>query len=221
MRPDIISFDCYGTLVDWKTGIIHTLTEFLKDYPVEITGPELFELFIRFDAQTESGDYISYREILKQIMEMIGERLGLYISENELYILSESLPGWHLFEDTSKVLNLLRSRYKLAVISNVDNDLFRRTNEKLGVRFDYIITAENTRSYKPSLNNFRKAFELFGVSPEKHLHLAQSIYHDVLPAIELGLNCAWINRYDEDPGKCPVHENVSIFNSLEEIAAGL
>ena len=84
MRPDIISFDCYGTLVDWKTGIIHTLTEFLKDYPVEITGPELFELFIRFDAQTESGDYISYREILKQIMEMIGERLGLYISENEL-----------------------------------------------------------------------------------------------------------------------------------------
>lgn len=196
-KPEIISFDCYGTLVDWKKGVLNTLVPFFDEFLVDISEEDIFNLFIKFDREIEMASYIPYPKVLSMIIISFREKLKLNIPDSELNILSDSLPEWPLFDDTKAALAELKKHFKLAVISNTDNDLFQQTNAKLGVEFDFIITAEDFKSYKPSLSNFRKATEIFGVAKDKHWHVAQSICHDIIPATESGISTYWINRYME------------------------
>jgi 2-haloacid dehalogenase len=124
----------------------------------------------------------------------LGERLGFAVSPAEVEALVGSVGDWPAFEDSADALNALKRRFKLAIISNIDDDLFAASQRRLGVDFDWIVTAQQVRSYKPSLNNFRVALERIGAPTERVLHVAQSLFHDHVPAKQLGLDTVWVNR---------------------------
>lgn len=191
---ECLSFDCYGTLIDWESGILAALRPVLAAHGRNLTDEGLLELYAVLEAEEEAGPYRPYREVLQYVTSKLGARLVFTPTLDELDALPRSLPKWPPFSDTVAALRRLHSRYKLAVISNTDDDLFAHTAMRLGMPFEYVITAEQCRSYKPSANNFKTALARIGVPPQKLLHVAQSIYHDVIPAKELGVSCVWINR---------------------------
>jgi 2-haloacid dehalogenase len=195
-----ITFDCYGTLIDWEAGILPALRGVLAAHGQSLADSAILELYGEFEAQAESGPYQSYRNVLESAIRQLGERCGFRPSNAELRSLHESIPSWPPFPDTVAALQKLQQRHQLAVISNVDDDLFAETRKHLGVEFAAVITAQQARSYKPSLNNFRLALQTLGVAPSRLLHAGQSMYHDVIPARSLGISTVWVNRRSARPG---------------------
>jgi 2-haloacid dehalogenase len=195
-----ISFDCYGTLIDWEAGILPALRGVLAAHGQSLPDAALLELYGEFEAQAEAGPYQSYRNVLESVVRQFGERCGFHPSSPELRSLHESVPAWPPFPDTVAALQRLEQRYQLAVISNIDDDLFAATRKHLGVEFAAMITAQQAHSYKPSLNNFRLTLQKLGVEPSLLLHAGQSIYHDVIPAQSLGISTVWVNRRSARPG---------------------
>ncbi len=207
---EILSFDCYGTLIDWKRSILDIIHPVISDYSLDIPREDLFRLFLEIDREYTIKDYTSYKEILYGIMDLIATKLNLLLHPNDRTCLVERFGQWEPFDDTVDTLEELHKDYKLAIISNVDDDLFAITNSKLQVEFDFIVTAEQVKSYKPSHNNFRKALSRFGTDSSKVLHLAQSIYHDIIPTNQLGWYNVWVNRYIE-----PERTNPDEYPNLE------
>ena len=199
-RFTTISFDCYGTLIEWEAGILPAVGALLVRHECAQTEARILELYGEFEAEAESGAYQSYRKVLESVVEQFGKRLGFRPSASELRSLHESVPSWPPFPDTASALRFLKKRYKLAIISNIDDDLFALTGKHLGVEFDAVVTAQQAQSYKPSANNFRLALDRLGVKPDRLLHVGQSIYHDVLPAQSLGIATVWVNRRSARPG---------------------
>jgi 2-haloacid dehalogenase len=193
----LISFDCYGTLVDWKRSLQDILNPFITRHKLDITADKLYELFLIADQKNITCEYKPYSEVLVSIMDEIGKELKIDLKHAERTCLVDRFGDWTAFTDSSDALQELKKSYKLAVISNVDDELFNVTKRCLGVRFDYIITAKQVGSYKPSKNNFIRALEIFGLPKEQVLHVSQSIYHDIIPTNELGWSNVWINRYNE------------------------
>ncbi len=190
-----LSFDCYGTLIDWDQGILSTLRPILAAHGRNLSDAGILELFAAIERVEEAGEYRTYRQILETVITKIAARLVFRISGEEVRSLPDALGDWAPFPDTVAALRQLKKRFRLAVISNTDDDLFARTAVHLEAPFDAVITAQQARSYKPSLNNFRLALERLGAGPEQVLHVAQSLYHDVAPANELGIACVWVNRH--------------------------
>jgi len=201
-----ISFDCYGTLIDWEAGILPVLRTLLANHGQSLPDAALLELYGEFEAEAESGLYRSYREVLQSVVRSFADRLRFQASPTEVRSLHESVPGWLPFPDTAPALRALQKRHKLVVISNIDDDLFAGTRDHLDVDFDAVITAEQARSYKPSLNNFRMALRTLALSPDRLLHAGQSIYHDIVPARSLGISTVWVNRRSARPGIGAVRE---------------
>ena len=143
-----------------------------------------------------SRPFLNYRRVLREVMAGIGTQLGFKCSESELDCLAETLPGWPVFPEAAGALEALKSRYRLAVISNVDDDLFAGTAKAVGVDFDAVVTAEQAGSYKPDLRNFNLASERMAVERQRWLHVAESLYHDIGPANRLGIKSVWVNRGD-------------------------
>ena len=199
-RFQVLTFDCYGTLIDWETGIFGALRPILTAHRRTVTGAELLELYSELESQAEQGEFRPYREVLQSVVRGFGERLGFVPSESEVRSLPESLANWLPFPDTVAALRKLKSRYQLAITSNVDDDLFAVTARRLEVQFDHVITAQQARAYKPSLRVFKLAQERIGVQPTQWLHVAQSVYHDVVPAKSLGVATVWVNRPSPRPG---------------------
>src|SRR5271169_1898212 len=199
-RFTTISFDCYGTLIDWESGILPVLRTALGNHGHSLPDAGILELYGEFEAEAETGPYQSYREVLRSVVRSFADRLNFQASSGEIRSLDESVPKWPPFADTVASLRELQKRYKLAVISNIDDDLFAETRKHLGVDFDSVVTAEQARSYKPSLNNFRMALARLAISPDRLLHTGQSIYHDVVPARSLGISTVWVNRKSARPG---------------------
>ena len=191
---DWLTFDCYGTLIDWESGILEALQSILVDHGLTIENEEVLALFGKVEAAAEARGYRPYRMILSEVVDGFGEAHGFTPSEPERESLAESIRDWPPFADTTAVLASLKNRYRLAVISNIDDDLFAYSARKLGVDFDAVVTAQQVGAYKPSLENFAVAFDRLGQGPEGILHVAQSRYHDIGPARELGLPCVWVNR---------------------------
>jgi 2-haloacid dehalogenase len=194
-----LTFDCYGTLIDWDRGILSALRPILAAHGRNLSDAGILELFAAIERVEEAGEYRTYRQTLESVMMKMAARLAFPISGEEVRSLPDSLGDWTPFPDTVAALRRLKARYRLAVISNTDDDLFARTATQLEVPFDAVITAQQARSYKPSLNNFRMALERMGVQREMVLHVAQSLYHDIAPANELGIACVWVNR-NQRPG---------------------
>ncbi len=197
---EYLTFDCYGTLINWEAGILGALRPILSVHGVKISDQEALQLYGECEEEAEAGEYKTYREILEGVVRAFGQRLGFSPSAAEIRSLPESLAHWAPFPDTVAALRQLHTRYKLAIISNVDDDLFTATSKLLQVPFDAVITAQQARSYKPSLNNFRLALQRIGRPKEKILHVAQSLYHDAAPTRELGWKNVWVNRRKNQAG---------------------
>jgi 2-haloacid dehalogenase len=201
---EVISFDCYGTLIDWESGIISGLRTVLAAHGVDATDEEILDLHAQTEhelqAATQPAVYVKYRDVLGEEVREAGRRWGFEPAPSEVGALADSLRHWEPFPDTVEALRALKERYKLAIISNVDDGLFALTACHLEVEFDWIITAEQAGSYKPSLNTFRVALERMGLPRERLLHAAESLFHDVAPAKKLGLSTVWIHRRAEKGG---------------------
>jgi 2-haloacid dehalogenase len=199
-RFTTISFDCYGTLIDWEAGILPVLRSVLVNHGQSLADAAILELYGEFEAEAESGPYQSYREVLQFVVRSFAKRLQFEATSAEIHSLHESVHAWPAFPDTVAALRELHKRLKLVVISNIDDDLFAETRKHLGVEFDGVITAQQARSYKPSVNNFQIALRRLALSPDRLLHAGQSVYHDVVPARSLGISTAWVNRKSARPG---------------------
>jgi 2-haloacid dehalogenase len=208
-RFTTISFDCYGTLIDWESGILPVLASMLKNHGQNLPDAAILELYGEFEADAESGPYQNYRDVLQSVVRAFADRLHFQATSDEIRSLDQSVPSWRPFPDTVAALRLLQSRYRLAVISNIDDDLFRETQKHLDVDFGGVITAEQAKSYKPSLNNFQMALQRLAISPDRLLHAGQSIYHDVVPARLLGISTVWVNRKSARPGIGAVRASAS------------
>ena len=193
-RFSLLSFDCYGTMIDWEAGIFSALRPLLAAHNKRVNDVTLLKMYSELELEAEQKAYIRYREVLKSVVRGFGERLGFGPSEAEVSSLPESLASWQAFPDTVAALRELKTRYQLAVISNIDDDLFACTAPQLGVKFDHVITAQQALCYKPCKRIFQIARGRFGVAPEKWLHVGQSIYHDVIPAQAMGIAAVWVNR---------------------------
>jgi 2-haloacid dehalogenase len=193
-RFSVLSFDCYGTMIDWEAGIFSALRPILAAHNKRINDVTLLKMYSELELEAERGKYISYREVLQSVVRGFGEKLGFDPSEAEICSLPESLATWQPFPDTVAALRELKTRYQLAVISNIDDDLFADTVPKLGVKFNQVITAQQALCYKPCKKIFQIARDKLGVAPGKWLHVGQSIYHDVIPAQAMGIAAVWVNR---------------------------
>ena len=195
-----ISFDCYGTLVDWESGIATAVAAVLSSHGIRKSRAEILALFAEVEPRVQHASYLEYRRVLRRVMALIGGELGFQPSESDLTCLADSLPHWPVFPDTVGSLRALQSRFKLAVISNVDDDLFAGTATTLDVDFDAVVSAQQVRSYKPSLGHFHTAAARMAVATNAWLHVAESLYHDIAPANQLGIASVWVNRPNRGGG---------------------
>jgi 2-haloacid dehalogenase len=193
-RFDVLTFDCYGTLINWEEGILNALRPILANHGKAADEATLLQLFGDFEAAAEQRDYRRYREVLQMVVRSFGEHFEFAPSDEEIRSLPESLRNWKPWPDTIEALRQLHKRFRLWIISNVDDDLFAATQPQLGVNFDGIVTAQQAAAYKPSMKIFKLALSRIGVPPARILHVGQSVYHDVIPAQALGLSAIWVNR---------------------------
>ena len=201
-KYEVITFDCYGTLIDWESGIRAAFES------AGVEGEEALREYARVEPQVESGPYRSYRQVLAET----ASRIAAYVDGS---FLAKSLPSWKPFPDTNPALKRLRAAgIRLGILSNVDDDLLAGTREHFTVDFDLIITAQQVRSYKPGHAHFLEARKRIGDA--RWLHAAQSNFHDIVPANALGIPTAWINRHGQSalPGGTPTHH----FSNLTQLA---
>jgi 2-haloacid dehalogenase len=195
---DALTFDCYGTLIDWESGILAAL----RPVAGAVEGEALLEAFARHEAVLEAGPYLRYadvlagclRDVLAGCLRGLGDEFGFAPTAAQQAAFGRSVADWPAFPDSPAALARLKQRFRLGVITNCDDDLFAASNRRLGVEFDWIVTAEQARGYKPRTENFEFAFERIDVPRERILHVAQSLFHDHVPAKALGMTSVWIDR---------------------------
>ena len=199
-RYSHLTFDCYGTLIDWERGILAALRPILDRHGLAPTDDQVLELYGELEAAAEGGPYQPYRAVLAAVVDGFGARLGFAPSPEEREALAASVGAWPPFPDTIEALQSLAQRHRLVILSNIDDDLFAGSARQLGVEFAAVITAQQVGSYKPDRRNFRFALERLGVPADQVLHVAQSLYHDIVPAKDIGLTTVWVNRRHDRPG---------------------
>ncbi len=195
---EALSFDCYGTLIDWESGIVSALAPWLE----RTGGPVDRELLLEMYGESESAEEHEhpgrlYPRILAGVLRRIGARLGREVTDADATAFASSVPDWPAFGDSAEALAYLKTQFLLAILSNVDRASFAGSNMRLGVEFDVIVTAEDVGAYKPDLAGFQRLsqeLDRVGVARGAHLHVAQSLHHDIEPAQELGLPCVWVDR---------------------------
>ncbi len=195
---DVLTFDTYGTLIDWEAGIAAALRAALPQL-AGLSDDELCERFAAYESAAEVP-YQPYRGVLADSLRAVAHEYDVVVDDAAVARFSESVRDWPTFPDSAAALARLKERFKLAVITNCDTDLFAASSARLGVEFDWIITAEIAGSYKPDLNNFHVAFETIEASRERILHVAQSLFHDHVPAKSLGMTTVWIDRRHDRSG---------------------
>jgi 2-haloacid dehalogenase len=191
---DVLTFDCYGTLIDWEAGLLRALRQPLAAHGVSADDQRLLEAFARHEAAIEAGAYRPYREVLGEVLAGIVGELGAEASAEECAAFGGSVADWPTFADSAAALARLHERFRLGVITNCDDDLFAASERRLGLAFDWVVTAQQARGYKPDPGNFEYAFERIDVPRERILHVAQSLFHDHVPAKALGMTTVWIDR---------------------------
>lgn len=200
---DALTFDCYGTLVDWEAGILAALRPVLDAHGVTIGDEPLLNLYGELEAAAQDGPFRPYREVLGSVVDGIGERFGFEITPDERGALGGSVPDWPVFPDTPDALRSLKRRFRLCIVSNIDDDLIAKTVANIGVEFDEVVTAQQVRSYKPGRAHFDETLRRLGLPRERVLHVAQSLHHDIAPARALGFSTVWINRQAGRAGATP------------------
>jgi 2-haloacid dehalogenase len=199
-----LSFDCYGTLIDWEAGLLAVMTPWAREQGLELSGEQLLLAFGGNEGavQRETPSAL-YPDVLATAFRRTGDQLGAPVSDEWAARLGDSVPDWPAFPDSPKALARLARRYKLIILSNVDRAGFAGSNERLRGDFAAIITAEDVGAYKPAENHFRAldaTLPELGVDRSELLHVAQSLFHDHVPAKREGLPSVWINRRHDRPG---------------------
>jgi 2-haloalkanoic acid dehalogenase type II len=212
---DIITFDCYGTLIDWETGIAAAFTEAASRDEVTLDRTAVFAAYREIEPVVEAETYRSYRAVLTETARRVAGKLGWPLSEEQARFLPDSLPDWQPFPDTNPALERLAAAgYRLGILSNVDDDLLAGTLRHLSVPFALLVTAQQVGSYKPAPGHFLTARERIG--EHRWIHAAQSYFHDVVPARTLGIPVAWVNRKGEVAADGSRADRE--FRTLEELA---
>ena len=214
----IITFDCYGTLIDWETGIRAAFKQALKDLELSHSDEaRVFDLYEEDEKRIEAlKPYRSYRKVQSDAASAAARRFGKSIPKGLSTLLAEQLPGWNPFPDTNPALERLASKYKLGILSNVDNDLLTGTLKHFNIPFDLVVTAEQVRSYKPGRKHFEEAQRVIG--DKGWLHVAASLYHDIEPASKLGIKTVWVNRKNSIEGRKYLRRIVREVENLTQLA---
>jgi 2-haloacid dehalogenase/putative hydrolase of the HAD superfamily len=197
---DIITFDCYGTLIDWESGIVAAFQSEALNDGVKLAPEEIIAAYSAQEPVVESEPYRSYADVLSETARRVASRFGWQVDPTRASFLADSLPRWTPFPDTNPALERLATRYELGILSNVDDGLLAATRRHFTVSFELIVTAQQVKSYKPGPAHFKEAL---ACTPEKRLlHAAQSYFHDVVPTSSLGIQSVWVNRHGSaaDPG---------------------
>ena len=191
---EALTFDCYGTLIDWETGLAGAFRPVFASRGLHFEPDAVLERFAVHEAAAEAGPYRRYRDVLATALQGVCSEVGIDPRADEIEAFSGSVGDWPAFPDTPAALVALRDRFRLGIITNCDDDLFAASQPRLGVPFDWVVTAEQVGAYKPSERSFEVAFERLGIPRERILHVAQSLFHDHAPARRLGLATVWIDR---------------------------
>lgn len=195
-----LTFDCYGTLIDWESGILSAVRALFAAHNVTADENELLERYAKHETEIEAQQYRRYRDVLAEVVVRLGKDYRFTPTLDEQRLLAESIRNWKPFPDTVEALQQLATRYSLVILSNIDDDLFALTRPKLQVQFADVITAQQVGSYKPSRRNFDVALQRIGCDKIQLLHVAQSLFHDIAPARSLGIATVWINRREGKQG---------------------
>ncbi len=218
-RYRYLTFDCYGTLIDWKAGINSALVSALGRTRLEGSG--LMSAYLEAEKQEESV-YKRYREVLRRTVLSLADALGAEVPESAASSFAGSVPSWPPFPDTAKFLrDMGASGYRRYILSNVDNDMLEETIRRNGLEVDGVVTAEEVGSYKPNAGHWLEFLRKTGATKDQVLHVAQSVYHDIVPAQNLGIASAWINRYRESlPPACAPSIVSGDLDGLREVIGG-
>jgi 2-haloacid dehalogenase len=224
----VLSFDCYGTLIDWESGMLAAMKPLVEKARRPLTSDDILEAHARHESSQQATTPAKpYRDLLAVVHKRLGEEWGGETDWDESVTYGRSVPDWPAFPDTAGALRYLKQHYKLVILSNVDNESFSASNRKLGVAFDAIYTAEDIGSYKPSPRNFEYMLEKLaglGIGKGDILHVAESMFHDHKPANDCGLASCWIHRRHDregfgatmNPGATPHYD--FRFTSMAELA---
>lgn len=222
-KPVWLSFDCFGTLIDWERGIINALSPvFLRE---ERTLPytAVMTAYAELERDAERPPFRPYRQVLREVMCGLAARFGLRLERGEENLLVRALPHYPPFPDSRPVLGRLAGRFRLAVLSNVDRDLFEPVLDALGRPFACVLTADAIGAYKPDPQCFRALLEACGAAPVDILHCAQSRFHDVAPARAAGIPTMWIRRRQASGKAVPASDATADYEveSLDALAEWL
>jgi 2-haloacid dehalogenase len=201
---EVLSFDCYGTLIDWETGMSDALKPLADRAKGNLTRNQILEAHARHESSQQSQTpTMRYRDLLSIVYKRLAEEWNVAPTHKECVEYGRSIGNWPAFPDSASALEYLKKRFKLVILSNVDNESFAHSNRRLGVEFDAVYTAEDIGAYKPSVRNFEYMLEKLaglGVMKEKILHTAESLFHDHKPANDFKLRSCWIYRRHADEG---------------------
>lgn len=223
----LLTFDTYGTLIDWESGIYNALEPLLDKLPLKLGRDEVLELYAEFEAaQQRDTPTLVYSSVLSEVSRSIAKKWQIKISEDEVVEFGRSVKNWPAFEDSAESLKYLRQHYLMATVTNCDRISYMGSNSRLEIEWDAIYTAQDIGCYKPDLRNFDYLFENarrdLGILPGEILHVAQSLTHDMIPATKKGMTKVWINRRHDNEGHgatSPPTEEFSIeweFNSMAD-----
>ena len=221
MTIKYLTFDCYGTLIDWKKGIE---SNFVASFAGGVTSnlDDIFSKYVTLESALE-GDYMPYKDILRITSQKLATSLGLPSSEQAGEQFAASIVRWPAFGDTRFALEKLgKLGYKKIILSNIDRDLLRSTIANNRLEIDDFITAEDVGSYKPNKKHWEYLFKKFGVERGEVIHVACSLYHDITPASELGLTTVWVNRYrDKQPADVKPSFTIERLTDLTDVLGSL
>lgn len=199
---ELITFDCYGTLIDWEEGMRSALKGLLAKKNINLDFETLFKQYLDIEFAITAEKYRNYKEVLTISLRKTLEENGVSVEEGDDRVFADSLPSWEPFPESVEVLQCLQNKgYRLGILSNIDDDLIAGSAKKLQAKFDYIISAQQVQSYKPNPNHWKRLLEVSGLPKEKVLHVSVSYTHDLAPAIDMGFTTAWINRWKEEIGQ--------------------
>ena len=199
-KYQVLTFDCYGTLIDWEGGMRAALARVIKKRGLSLDPFEVHQKYAELEPgiqETRGGNYV---DVMRMGVRETFEYYGVDVTDQEASVFGDTLASWPKFPDTTEALTEMKNRgYRLVILSNTDENFIRQSIETIGVQFDEVITAQAVGSYKPARGHWDRMLETLGVSKESVLHVAQSYYHDVVPATGLGFKMAWINRKGQEP----------------------
>ncbi|HWH11820.1 MAG TPA: haloacid dehalogenase type II, partial [Solirubrobacteraceae bacterium] len=191
---DALTFDTYGTLIDWEAGILAAFAPAFEARRASPDPGDVLERYARHEAAVEAGPYLPYAEVLGRAFTAVCRELGFRPDRAERAAFSGSVGDWPAFADSAQALAKLQTRFRLGVITNCDDDLFALSSARLRIDFDWVVTAQQAGAYKPSTANFELAFTRIDVPRQRILHVAQSLFHDHVPAKALGMTTVWVDR---------------------------